>query len=66
MSENGPFEVPPGRTKTCAKQTVPDATKLYVLQEGKSACLFCSFSFLLLFISDKISSGSIEMKLYPC
>ena len=30
-SENGPFEVPRGRTKAYDKKSVPDAPKLYVL-----------------------------------
>ena len=40
-SDNGPFEVPPGCTKTYDKKYVPDAPKLYVIQEHNSACVFC-------------------------
>ena len=43
--ENGPSEVPPGRTKTYDKKYVPDAPKLFVLQENKDACVFSSLSY---------------------
>ena len=39
-SEKGPFEVPPGLTNKY-KKSVPNAPKLYVFQENKSACVFC-------------------------
>ena len=38
-SENGPSEAPPGRTNIF-KKSVPDAPKLYVLQENKSDSVF--------------------------
>ena len=38
-SENGPFEFPAESTNTYEK-SVPDAHKLYVLQENKSAYVF--------------------------
>ena len=37
-------------------KSVLDAPKLYVLQENKSACVFCSLSYALFFIGDKISA----------
>ena len=43
-SENGPFEVPPGFTKTHDKKRVLDAPKLYVLQKKKYDCVLCSLS----------------------
>ena len=41
-SGNGPFEVPLGRIKTYDKnKSLPDAPKLYNIQENESACVFC-------------------------
>ena len=48
-SDNGPFEVPPGHTKTHDKKSVHDAPKLYVLQ--KIIVLVCFVNFHPHFIS---------------
>ena len=60
-SENGPFEVPPGSTKTYGlKKSVPDAPKLYYLLKNKSACVLCSLSSAFYFIGDKIAADSFK------
>ena len=42
-SKEGPFEVPPFRTKVfLIRKPVPDSPKLYVLKDRKSACVFYS------------------------
>ena len=64
--KKGPFEVPPGHTKTYDKnKSVPNSPKLYVLQKNKSACLLCEFSYKFCFIGDNISAVSLQMKLHP-
>ena len=52
---NESSEVPPGCIKTYKNKSIPDATKLYVLQENKSACLFFSLLYAFYFIDDKIA-----------
>ena len=42
------------------KKSVPDAPKLYVLQENKSDCLFCSLSSTFYFIDDKITADGFK------
>ena len=59
-SENAPFEVSPGRTKIYDKKSLPDAPRLYILQENKSACVVCSFSYALFFIGDKIDADCFK------
>ena len=53
-SENIPFEVPTGRINAYDKKSVPDAPKLYILQENKSTCVFCSLSNVFYVNGDKI------------
>ena len=56
-SEDGPFELPPGRTNTYDKNVLsPNAPKSYVLQGNKSACLFWS-------LSSAFSSLAIKLQL---
>ena len=65
-SENGPFEVPPRRIKTYDnKKSVPDATKLYVLQENNRACVLFSLSSEFYFIDDKISADCFKDEIKP-
>ena len=46
-------------------KSVLDAPKLYVLQENKSACVFCSLSSALFFIGDKIAADCFKDKITP-
>ena len=41
------------------KKLEADAPKLYVLQENKSTCVFCSLSSAFYFIGDKIAADNV-------
>ena len=47
------------------KKWGPDATKLYILQENKSVCAFCSLLYALLLICDKISADHFKDEMTP-
>ena len=47
------------------KKYVPDAPKLYVLQENNIAYVFSSLFFAFYFIGDKIAADSFEDKITP-
>ena len=47
------------------KNSVPDATNLYVLQENKSACVFCLLSYVFYFIGNKIAASRFKDEITP-
>ena len=54
-SDEGPFEVPPCRTKVSVmRKSVPGAPKLYVLHDGNSTGVFCSFLSALFFVGERL------------
>ena len=47
------------------KKLEADAPKLYVLQENKSTCVFCSLSSAFYFIGDKIAADNFIREITP-
>ena len=44
---------------------VPNALKLYVLQENNITCMFCSLSYEFFFIEDKITANCFKDEVTP-
>ena len=65
-SEEGPFEVSPGRKKVgVIRKPLPGSTKLYVSQESKSACVFCFFHLNFSFLGTNLQQNVLHRKFYP-
>ena len=61
-SEEGPFEVPPCRTKVgVIRKSVPGDPKLYVLHDSNSDCVICSLLSEFFFVVKKVQQIILKM-----